>query len=450
MLATFNLRDLGLPGRTRAQIRLNTGRTVADGVFRPVLRSLEMQAEFRNAVGGAPEDFSISTRIYEFPLQSKDDVVLEAAGAALPLIIRRQGEVIASFDIAATQHFQFSDSKRPLYTHVPGFNIQRIPEGLRRSVSNLIQQLRSPANGNVVQEYRKLPLTGFEAILLFLNMASEETSIGRKRVFEWPEGKRAAFLSLHDVDSGGFLQRKERDPLFRVEQKHGIRATWFVPTAIGKNRESVRFLIDTGQDVGWHGHSHDHRLPFAPYADDRVRILRGSYLAEPDRFPVGMRTPKLLKSHHLFELLDESCPPLCYDTSFLHGILPYYLWLKGARSRLLEIPTTVPADIRVHNQLRGVSGRRKFETILEAQITRTKRLMDVGGIVSIVTHPEKHLTERPELLDVYDRYLSFVRSQSDLWFVTAGELYKYWTGRDQPELVENRSPSAANCDLDNA
>jgi hypothetical protein len=47
--------------------------------------------------------------------------------------------------------------------------------------------------------------------------------------------------------------------------------------------------------------------------------------------------------------------------------------------------------------------------------------------VTIVTHPEKELSERPELLEVYDQYLSHIRSRSDIWFATAGELYKYWT-----------------------
>jgi hypothetical protein len=45
-----------------------------------------------------------------------------------------------------------------------------------------------------------------------------------------------------------------------------------------------------------------------------------------------------------------------------------------------------------------------------------------------VTHPEKDLSERPDFLDLYDQYLSYVRGRSDVWFATAGELFKYWKG----------------------
>jgi hypothetical protein len=118
---------------------------------------------------------------------------------------------------------------------------------------------------------------------------------------------------------------------------------------------------------------------------------------------------------------------LRYDTSFSRGIVPYFLWANGKKTNILEIPVTVPTDIAVYNQLRGVRRSRRPEAILEAQIARTKKLLHVGGIISIVTHPEKDLSERPEFLEIYDRYLHFIKSCPDIWFTTAGELYKYWT-----------------------
>jgi hypothetical protein len=78
---------------------------------------------------------------------------------------------------------------------------------------------------------------------------------------------------------------------------------------------------------------------------------------------------------------------------------------------------------------------RRSDIILEAQIARTKKLLDIGGIISIVTHPEKGLTERPDFLNVYDQYLSFIKSRSDVWFATAGELFRYWT-RDSSHTVD--------------
>jgi len=222
--------------------------------------------------------------------------------------------------------------------------------------------------------------------------------------------------------------------LFRIEEKHQIKSTWFVPTGLLEgNKEAIDFLLQSGNEVGWHGHKHDHRLPFKPFADQRVQALKNACFVESENPAVGMRSPKLMKSNYLFDLLERFCPALCYDTSFLHGIVPYYLWVNGKQSKILEIPTTVPTDIRVYNELHGVPRSRKSEIILDAQITRTKKLIEVGGVISIVTHPEKHISERPDFLDIYDRYLSYIKSCPDIWFATAGELFKHWT-RDSKYL----------------
>ena len=402
-------------------------RTFTEGVFRPSITLKELSEEFTETVGLPSEEFPLSTRIFEFDQQPSDQVIVHAAENGLPLIIRRDREVIVNFDIRATQAFRFVDSRRPVYTYIPGFNISKISARIRRPVSNFVHSLHSPCNGDVVDDYRKLPLTSFEVVVLLLNKVLSKAG-GETRAFQWPLGKQAVFISLHDVDTGGFFRRKERDPLFRVEEKHQIKATWFAPTVYLKGQEVVDFLLQSGHEVGWHDHSHDHRLSFKPFADRRVDILNRSFLAGIGSHPVGMRTPKLMKSNHLYEVLDRGCPAVQYDTSFLRGIVPYRLWLNGIESRILEIPTTVPTDILVYNKLKGLPRARKFETILRAQIARTRKLIKVGGVISIVTHPEKDLSERPELLDVYDQYLSFIKSCPNIWFTTAGELFKFWTG----------------------
>ena len=429
MLELFDLKDLGVPIRLPGAIHANSARTVAEGVFRPTITSKELNNELTRITGVAPEEFSLSTCVFEFDLLESDQVIVRTVESSLPLIVLRNEEVIVNFDIRATQAFRFGDSKRPIYTYIPGFNIQRIPTVIRRPLSNFVQSMYSSRKGKVAQDYSKLPLTSFEFVILLLNKVLVRTPGYENRAFQWPSKKRSVFVSLHDVDTGGLLRRRERDPLFRLEQKYQIHSTWFVLTSVLKGKkERVDFLLESGNEVGWHGHRHDHRLPFKPHGDQQVQMLKNSFLAEPDNFPTGMRCPKLQKSNYLFELLERSCPALCYDTSFSQGIVPYYLWLNGRQSKILEIPITVPTDIGVYNKLHGVPRLRRFEAILDAQVARTKRLMEVGGLISIVTHPEKDLTEQPEFLDIYDQYLRYVKSCPDIWFATAGELFRYWTG----------------------
>ena len=365
--------DLGLPIRLRRPVWVNSARTIAEAVVQPIVTSEELGDAFTRSTGVAPGECRLSTRIFELDLQDGDQVVVKAADTGFPLIVRRGEDVIVNFDVPATQAFHVVDSKRPIYTYIPGFNIHKVPAGIRRRVSNLVKSIQTPRNRDLVSEYARLPITSFEFVLLIIDRILADGHGGEPQLFQWPAGKRAVFVSLHDVDTGGFLRRRDRDPLFHIEQKHQIKSTWFVPTGLLRgNVKALDFLLESGNEVGWHGHSHDHRLPFKPFADQRVQILKDSYLGSAENYPCGMRTPRLLKSNYLYELLEQRCPALCYDTSILRGIVPYYLWLNGRQSKILEIPTTVPTDILVYNQLHGIARGRRAEAILETQISRTE------------------------------------------------------------------------------
>jgi hypothetical protein len=427
-LRTSDLSDLGFPIRLPRPVRLNLAPAVAEGIFQAVITSKKLSEEFADMSGASSANFSLLTRVFNFPLRQSDEVIVRTADSGLPLVVRRDEDVIVNFDIRATEAFQFSDDRRPIYTYVPGFNIQMVPELMRRPISNLVHSLRAPRDVDVAGSYQPLPLTSFELTLFLLDTILSSGLPQRAPAFHWPAGKRAVFVSLHDVDTAGFLRRRESDPLFRIEAEHQLRSTWFIPTKIlNRHKHATDFLLESGNEVGWHGHNHDHRDHIEPFADDAVKALRDSPLGDPASAPTGMRLPRLLKSNYLFERLDQSCPALCYDTSFFRGIVPYYLWLNGKASRILEIPCTVPTDIRVHNQLTGLPRARRAEAILKIQIARTQKLIEAGALVSIVTHPEKGLSERPDFLDIYDQYLSYVRSCPDIWFATAGELFQYWS-----------------------
>jgi peptidoglycan/xylan/chitin deacetylase (PgdA/CDA1 family) len=418
------------PIRLPGVVRIGSKHYEAVREVRPTFTSPEHARRFAARAGDAVESFSISARIGDLDLRPGDHVAVAAVDSGAPLIVQRRDAVIVNFDLAGAQAFRFADSKRPIYTYIPGFNVQIVPESVRRPISNAVQALSSRKSVRqdeqaAAQRYRRLPLTGFELGVLLLHTVLEAADGGRG-VFEWPLGKRAAFIALHDVDSAGLFKRRQSDELFRTDRRHDIQSTWFIPTALlARIGESVEFLLEAGHEIGWHGHKHDHRDHVRPYADRAVAALGSSRLSSADA-PLGMRLPKLLKSNTLFQLLEQRCPTLRYDTSFLHGIVPYPLWINGRRSSILEIPTTVPTDIRVHNELLGLTRARRSAAILKAQIARTEQLLEVGGVISIVTHPEKGLSERPELLEVYDHYLSYLRAREDIWFTTAGTLFSYW------------------------
>ena len=434
-IGTGELVDLGIPFRVPCPIRLSSTRAVAEGLVRLTVSSPSVREQFTRITGLAADSVAVPLRILAYDPGGSDEVVARDATSGRPLIVRRGDEVIACFDVIATQVVRFADSKRPIYTYIPGFNIQRVPEGVRRPVSNVVQALRTRTTADVVTRYGALPLTDFEFTALLLWTAAADGAAGAQGAFQWPSGKRAVFVSLHDVDTRRLLRRKERSALFRLEQQHQIKSTWFVPSAL-LNREprAADFLLESGNEVGWHGHNHDHRDHVGRFAEVAAEALRSSWLSGEIRYATGMRAPKLLKTHHLFATLQQACPRLCYDTSFCSGIVPYHLWLYGSRSRLLEIPTTVPTDIRLYNELSGLARRHRTASMVKAQISRTERLIEVGGLIAIVTHPEKSLSERPDFLAAYDEYLSYIKGRTDIWFTTAGELCRYWTAYERGRI----------------
>ena len=433
-LISSDLSDLGLPIQLARAVLLNRGTAAHSRPVRPRIILKSLDERFAALTGRTAQEFLLPIRMFQFALQDTDEVLVEEAGNdRLPLVVRRDGEIVINFDIASVEAFEWRDSQRPIYTYLPGFNIQKIPPAVRRPLSNFLQSLKSSGGSDVVRQYSRLPLTNLEFVILLIQLLAAEQDEKESPLFNWPGGKRAVFVPFHDVDTGGFLKRGSRDPLFLIEQKHKIRSTWFVPTAfLGDTKEKVQFLLQAGHEVGWHGHNHDHRLPFTPFAEQRVEVLRKSWLCEPDNYPTGMRTPRLLKSNHLFELLDRSCSGMRYDTSFLQGIVPYDLWVNSRKTNILEIPITVPTDIVVWNALSGIPSSLRAQKILDAQIARTKKLIEVGGVISIVTHPEADLSEQPALLDVYDQYLAYIKDRSDIAIMTGGELFKHWVKGRMP------------------
>jgi hypothetical protein len=124
-----DLSDLGLPICLPSPVRLNLGPVVAEGSIQAVFTSKKLSEEFANTSGASFENFSLSTRIFDFPLKQSDEVIVRTADRGLPLVVRRDRDTIVNFDIKATELFWFTDSPRPIYTYIPGFNIHAVPEG---------------------------------------------------------------------------------------------------------------------------------------------------------------------------------------------------------------------------------------------------------------------------------------------------------------------------------
>jgi hypothetical protein len=161
MFELSDFSDFGLPIRLPRPIRVNAERTVAEGVFRPRITSKELKEELTEITGVSSEDFPLSSRIFNYDLQESDSVIVETVENGLPLMVSRNNEVIVNFDVRATQSFHFADSKRPIYTYIPGFNIQMIPAVIRRPLSIFVESVYSRRRGEGFPNYSRFRVCDF-------------------------------------------------------------------------------------------------------------------------------------------------------------------------------------------------------------------------------------------------------------------------------------------------
>ena len=103
-------------------------------------------------------------------------MIVQTVEKSLPLIVRRDGEIVVNFDIGATQAFHFVDSKRPIYTYIPGFNVQKVPTAIRRPLSNLGKSLHSLRKGDGVPRLQQAAINEFRVCDFALEQGSGERS----------------------------------------------------------------------------------------------------------------------------------------------------------------------------------------------------------------------------------------------------------------------------------
>lgn len=172
----------------------------------------------------------------------------------------------------------------------------------------------------------------------------------------WPAGAPAAVSLTIDFDGeAGFLgnhpdQRHRLTArsqqrfgavrgvprLLELLERHGVRATFFVPGATAlQHPDEVREVVRRGHEVGHHGHDH---LPAAALdaAAQRAELDRGLAALEEvcGRAPAGYRSPSWEMTGPTFERLLEL--GFAYDSSMMEDDRPYLL-RAGERS-LLELP----------------------------------------------------------------------------------------------------------------
>lgn len=246
-------------------------------------------------------------------------------------------------------------------------------------------------------------------------------------IWFWPDGRRAAVMMTHDVETA--TGRDFAPRLMDVNDHFGLKSAFHV---IPEERYEVSdAFLDTlrerGFEINVHGLNHDGRL-FTYYSLFTSRAARiNAYLR---RFGArGFRSPVMYRNldwiHHLDVEYDMSVPNVAHLDPQRGGCCTVFPYFVGG---ILELPLTTSQDYSLFNIMKDYS--------IDLWRQQIGMIVERSGLVSFNCHPD-YLASAREMA-VYQSllaHLSEMREREQLWFALPGEINDWWRRRAAMRLV---------------
>ena len=265
----------------------------------------------------------------------------------------------------------------------------------------------------------------------------------------WPDGKQAAVIWTHDVDTERGQQRCEQ--LVRLEQELGFKSGFYFVPERYQVSSSIRKLVEkSGFEVGVHGLNHDGKL-FVSQAEFRTRAEKiRQYISEWQA--TGFSSPGM---HHNLEWIQElnmDYDISTYDTDPFEPqgggvgtIFPFFVRSAAGDSSYVEIPYTLPQDFTLLVLMKeGIDiWKRKVDWIFEK-----------GGVVHLRSHPDymRFNQGKPGLeeysAEQFAELLKYINTKyaGRYWNPLPRELARFWAENTTGTLFSNgRAPSEILC-----
>jgi len=239
----------------------------------------------------------------------------------------------------------------------------------------------------------------------------------------WPDGRRAAVILTHDVESAEGLRLALE--LADMEEERGLRSSFNVVASwYPIDRGAVRELQERGFEIGVHGVYHDRSMFSSREAflsqQPRVRAAAQEFSAE------GFRSPA---THRVFEWLREL--PVAYDCSIPHSdpfepqpggccsLWPFFI------GDVVELPYTLPQD---HTLFTLLAHRTP-----ELWLAQLDAIEDEFGLVQALTHPDRGYLGDADKRALYAEFLDGIVGRETLWNALPRDVAHWWRKRDDVE-----------------
>ena len=256
----------------------------------------------------------------------------------------------------------------------------------------------------------------------------------------WPGGARCAVALSFDSDhesttlrlgqtspgklsQGEYGSRAGIPRIRRLLDRHGIRASFFVPAVVAElHPEEQRALADEGHEIGIHGWIHEYNSQLPPAAERELQLRSADTLERiSGQRPVGMRTPSWDFSATTLAIAREM--GLLYDSSLMADDEPYELLEDGEPTGVVELPVEWIRDDAVYWGMDRASAIRPY-TPPSAVSEIFRREFDgayrENGLYILTMHP--HISGHHSRIQVLDELIGHIKGHDGIWFATHAEV----------------------------
>lgn len=335
-----------------------------------------------------------------------------------PAIVHSKNKIIFNFDPEETIENLLADEyvkqRRPIHTYFP-FHYHMIP--FRLLISKILAKLF-----NKKTDFPSWPIEISVELIRWIFLKSYEKVYKKKIGMKfWP--KKYVVILSHDIDtSGGF---KNIPKFSKLEEERKIVSTWNIVAKHYKlDYEVLDKLYKRGHEIVLHGFNHDGKIAFLNKGKIKSRIRKCLKLIKKYKIK-GFRSPALLVSKNLFEILSKS---FNYDSS----VADTEIFIPGSENRgccsifpfmknsLLELPLTIPMDSTL------LIWGYKPEEIYNLWVKKIKFIKKLGGLAVLTTHTDSHFSGNQKMLKIYSKILDFIINDKDALILTANRVAEFW------------------------
>ncbi|MCB1546687.1 MAG: polysaccharide deacetylase family protein [Hyphomicrobiaceae bacterium] len=257
-------------------------------------------------------------------------------------------------------------------------------------------------------------MTGTFPVVIGICLDAEAIWLGR----DGAAANRPVLLS-----HGAFAIREGLAPLLALLERHGARATVFVPGITAERYpDAVRRVAEAGHEIGSHGHGHKPVIG-VPRDEERRELLGGIDAIEAvlGRRVTAWRSPSWEWSANTLDLLLEA--GVTVSTSFHDRLRPYRHEKNGLPVAVVELPVQWHLADAPYFMYGGQIGR-VIRPAADAQAVWEEEFSGLYAVPGAFYHLTLHvqLIGHPGRLAMLDRHLAFIRGHERARFLTSSEL----------------------------